>query len=105
MAIDIKAVNHIVKAYADEVRTRMPVDKAVLFGSHAKGSATEQSDVDIYFFLRSFNGKRRVDVLQELLGLTHRYKGVYFEPITFPTEEIERGNPFVNEILSTGIEI
>lgn len=57
MAIDVKAVNHIVKAYADEVLSIMPVDKAVLFGSHAKGSATEQSDVDICFFLRASTEK------------------------------------------------
>lgn len=36
--------------------------------------------------------------MQVLLGLTHGYKGVYFEPIAFSTEEIERGNPFVKEI-------
>ena len=41
MAVDIKQV--------------MPVDKAILFGSYAKGYATELSDVDICFFLKDYN--------------------------------------------------
>lgn len=105
MAVDFKTISETVKNYANDVRHVMPVDKVVLFGSYAKGTATEQSDIDICFFLQSFEGKRRVDILYELLGLTHKYKGVYFEPTAFPTEEIERGNPFVKEILRTGIDV
>lgn len=105
MAVDFKKIGETIKSYVDDVRNVMPVDKAVLFGSYAKGIATEQSDIDICFFLQNFEGKRRVDVLYELLGLTHKYKGVYFEPAVFPTEEIERGNPFVKEILRTGVEV
>jgi hypothetical protein len=33
------------------------------------------------------------------------YKGVFFEPIVFPTAEIQNDNPFVKEILCTGVEI
>jgi hypothetical protein len=40
-----------------------------------------------------------------LLGIAGKYKGVFFEPIAFPVSEIERGNPFVREILATGIEL
>jgi predicted nucleotidyltransferase len=105
MAPDIKNISGAAKRYADDVRRVMPVDKVVIFGSYAKGGATEQSDVDICFFLNSFDGKRRVDILKELLGLTHGYGGVFFEPTVFPTTEIQRGNPFVKEILRTGIEI
>jgi hypothetical protein len=32
-------------------------------------------------------------------------KGFYFEPNVIETEDIERGNPFVEEMLRTGIEI
>ena len=105
MAVDFKKMGVTIKSYVDDVRNVMPVDKAVLFGSYAKGIATGQSDIDICFFLQSFEGRRRVDILYELLGLAHKYKGVYFEPVVFPTEEIERGNPFVTEILRTGVEV
>lgn len=105
MAVDFKEIGETIKSYVDDVRNVMPVDKAVLFGSYAKGIATEQSDIDICFFLQNFEGKRRTDILYELLGLAHKYKGVYFEPTVFPTKEIERGNPFVKEILKTGVEV
>jgi len=98
-------VSRLAQSYANDVRRVLPVDRAVLYGSHAKRTATEQSDIDICFFLNHFGGKQRVDILQELLGLMHRYKGVYFEPNVFPTSEIQNDNPFVNEILRTGWEI
>ena len=105
MVIDPKTVNELVKSYADDVRRVLPVDKVMLFGSYAKGNATGQSDIDICFFLDNFGGKRRVDILKELLGLMHSYRGIFFEPTVFPTSEIDNDNPFVKEILRTGFEI
>jgi hypothetical protein len=63
------------------------------------------SDIDICFFLDTFSGKGRIEIITELLGIAGKYKGVFFEPVAFPVSEIERGNPFVREILTTGIEI
>ncbi|MDR1014002.1 MAG: nucleotidyltransferase domain-containing protein [Coriobacteriales bacterium] len=105
MAVDLETVNSVVRNYADDVRRVMPVDRAVLYGSYAKGSATEHSDVDICFFLGSFDGKRRVDVIAELLGLTDKYSDVFIEPIAFPVSELQNDNPFVKEIVRTGREI
>ena len=105
MVANFEAIKKLAVEYADNVRNVMPVDKVVLYGSYAKNNATPLSDVDICFFLTDFKGKRRVDIIGELLRLCGRYKGAYFEPNAFLTSEIERGNPFVIEILSSGIEI
>jgi predicted nucleotidyltransferase len=105
MVADFETVRGLAEEYAETVRRVFPVDKVVLYGSYAKGTATRTSDVDVCFFLSDFNGKRRVDIIGELLGLCGRYKGAYFEPNAFPTSEIQRGNPFVKEILMNGIEI
>ena len=105
MAANIETVTATVKNYADDVRKTLPVKKAVLFGSYSKGTATELSDIDICFFLDSFNGRSRIDIITELLGIAGKYKGVFFEPIAFPVSEIERDNPFVREILATGMEL
>jgi predicted nucleotidyltransferase len=105
MAVDLETVNSVARNYADDVRCVMPIDRAVLYGSYAKGGATEYSDVDICFFLGSFDGKRRVDVIAELLGLTDKYSDVFIEPIAFPVSELHNDNPFVKEILRTGREI
>jgi len=105
MAVDFEAVTHLCKRYAEDVRRKMPVDKVMLFGSYAKGTADELSDIDICFFLNSYGGKRRMDILKDLLVLMRGYKGAYFEPIVFETSELENDNPFVKEILRTGKEI
>jgi predicted nucleotidyltransferase len=105
MAQNLETITVTAKNYADDVKKALPVTKAVLFGSYAKGVATELSDIDICFFLDSFNGKGRIDIIIELLGIAGKYKGVFFEPIVFPVSEIERGNPFVQEILDKGIEL
>jgi predicted nucleotidyltransferase len=105
MASNIETITALAKNYANDVKNSMPVNKVVLFGSYAKGTAHELSDIDICFFFDSFNGKGRIDIIIELLGMAGKYKGVFFEPIAFPVSEIERGNPFVREILATGIEL
>jgi predicted nucleotidyltransferase len=105
MAVDIEAIMQLARRYADDVRRAMPVDKAVLFGSYARGTADAQSDIDICFFLESYAGKRRLDILKELFWLTEKYAEGCFEPIVFETSEIQNDNPFVKEILRTGKEI
>jgi predicted nucleotidyltransferase len=105
MAVDFEAVTQVCRQYADDVRRAMLVDKAVLFGSYAKGTADEMSDIDICFFLENYGGKERFDIMMELFGISHSYKGAFFEPIVFETSEIENDNPFVKEILRTGKEI
>ena len=105
MAVGFENVKRIAIDYAENVRQVLSVNKVILFGSFARGTSTESSDVDICFFLNDFSGKSRVDIIGELLRLCRVYKGAFFEPIAFQTSEIERGNPFVKEILSTGVEI
>jgi len=103
MAVDFEAVNRIAREYATDVSRELPVDKALLFGSYAKGYAREQSDIDICFFLKDYNGRRRVDLLTQILGIGgKKYRGAFFEPIVFETAEIKDDNPFIREILSTG---
>ena len=84
----------------------MPVDKAILFGSYAKGYATELSDVDICFFLKDFDGKHPAEIIAKLLGIGgDNYPDVPFEPLVFKSSEIQRDTPFVREILAEGIEL
>ena len=105
MVIDYEAVYRAASEYVNDVAKTMPIRKAVLYGSYAKGAATEHSDVDICFFLDSFGSQRRVDIVSKMLGLTQNHNTIYIEPRAFETSDIVNGNPFVNEVLSTGKEI
>ena len=105
MAVDIEAMNCIARSFAQDVKRVLPVEKAVLFGSYAKGYATELSDVDICFFLSDYSGKDRVEIIAELLGMGGKYSDVAFEPLVFESAAIQNGNPFVREILATGMDL
>ena len=106
MATDIETVNEIIGQYIADVKNAMPIDKVYLYGSYAKGTQSENSDVDICFFSQRFESQRRLDVLTELFYLKIRYdKNLLIEPNAFPTSELENDNPFVKEILRTGQEI
>ena len=105
MAVDIKEIKQKAQSFAEDVKQVMPVDKAILFGSYAKGYASEWSDVDICFFLRDYNGKQRYELIAELIGMGGKYHGVPFEPLVFESAEMQNGNPFVRGILAEGIEL
>ena len=89
MAVDIEAIDTIVRNYVSDVKSAMPIDRAFLFGSHAKGTAMEQSDIDICFFSRSFENVPAVDVMTRLFRLTRKYKGIDIEPYGFPSSELD----------------
>ena len=105
MAVDAKGITQMAHNYAEDVKRILPVERAFLFGSYAQGRATEFSDVDICFFLKDYNGKQRVEMIAELLGLTGKYLDAAIEPLVFESSEMQNGNPFVREILATGKEL
>ena len=106
MAADIETVNTIVQQYIADVKKAMPIDKVYLYGSYAKGTQQEASDVDLCFFSQAFEDRRSLDVLTELFYLKIKYDtDLPIEPNAFPTSELYADNPFVKEILRTGREI
>jgi predicted nucleotidyltransferase len=105
MALDIETVTTIVRNYANDVRQIMPVDKVILYGSHAKAKATKKSDIDVCFFLNSFGTKNRIDIMSILIGISLKYMDVDIEPVAFEVSELQDDNYFIKEVLRTGIEI
>lgn len=105
MVTDYRAVEQLVKQYVHDVRAAMPIDKAILYGSYAKGNPTAYSDVDICFFSDIFAKQRTVDIVTDLLRIARRYPDICIEPRAFPTSEMSNDNPFVKEVLRSGREI
>ena len=50
MASYFETVNETISDYVADVKRAVPIDRVFLFGSLAKGTATEHSDVDVCFF-------------------------------------------------------
>lgn len=105
MANDIETINHVVNSYVSDVKAVFPIEKAYLYGSYAKGTARNDSDIDLCFFSHYFEGKASFDITNELFTIARRYIAYDIEPKAFATSEITRDNPFVKEILTTGREV
>jgi predicted nucleotidyltransferase len=96
----IDIINKFVEiANADKIN----ISKIILFGSYAKGTSNEWSDIDIAVVSEDFEGIRLYDnkkirnaKLKSSIDLEiHPYR-----PIDFTLE-----NPFVQEIMSYGIRL
>ncbi len=78
--------------------------KAILFGSYAKGNPRKDSDIDLAIWDRNFTGCLPQDI--ETLVFAHKIKTPpLLELHTFHTDENEETNPFIAEILKYGIII
>ncbi|MDR0914652.1 MAG: nucleotidyltransferase domain-containing protein [Oscillospiraceae bacterium] len=98
-------INDLVLKYVADVKKSFQIDRAYLFGSYAKGLADNGSDIDLCFFSKNFENKRSIDVLTQLLKISRKYNEIDIEPHAFPASELTKDNPFVKEIINTGIEI
>lgn len=75
---------------------------AYLFGSLAKGTAHEHSDIDLALWDKRFTGSLMVDY-EPIVGALIRFPRL--ELHTFPAGEDETTNPFIGEIKKHGIPI
>lgn len=80
----------------------VPVRKAILFGSYASGNFNSDSDIDVAIISDDFSNYPIAD-LKKIVKAVVRYAPV--EPHTYSTKYFEKGDPFVEEIKRTGIEI
>ncbi len=97
--MDKSTVIDKVRQYADVVRTYFPVQKVILYGSYAKGTANEYSDIDVAVVVDKIDG----DLLEskaKLFNLTHDID-VSIEPVLFETGSADPSG-FFAEIQKTG---
>ncbi|MBA3027539.1 MAG: nucleotidyltransferase domain-containing protein [Desulfobacteraceae bacterium] len=81
----------------------IPIKEAILFGSYAKGSSHEWSDIDIALVSEIFDGDRISDK-DKIRRITLSVSST-IEVIPFSPEDFHPQNPLAKEILSTGIRI
>lgn len=83
----------------------LKVDKIILFGSHAKGAATIDSDIDIVIISKDFRGKNifeRASVTMEAEVATIRKFMIPFDIITMTPEEFRRGASLITDYAKKG---
>ena len=86
MPENLDKIKSIINKYIDEVkRNKIVVEKVYLFGSYARGTATEDSDIDIAIISNDFKGDRFDD--RRLLVPLRRQIDWRLEPIPFRPED------------------
>jgi predicted nucleotidyltransferase len=94
----------IIKQFIDEARKdNINITDAILFGSYAKGTYNEYSDIDLAVVSDDFEGNCFYDNRKIRRS---KLKASYdLETHTYRPEEFNEDNPFVKEILEYGIRI
>lgn len=104
MAAATDTIVGIVRQYLRELSTHdIHVDEAILFGSFVRGTAREESDIDVALVSREFSGNRFDDrrrIVPLRRGIDSR-----IEPLPFRPEQFADGGNLIDEIKKTGLSI
>jgi len=64
-------VLRIVNKYTQTLKERaIPVEKVILFGSQARGTATEESDIDVLVVVKKIDKEIRAIIIDEAFNLS-----------------------------------
>ncbi|MDR2448752.1 MAG: nucleotidyltransferase domain-containing protein [Prevotellaceae bacterium] len=93
-----------VRNYAREIEAfGIRLQKVFLFGSFAKGTQHEWSDIDVALVADEFDGLPHDMRLFPRIGSKKSY--VRIDALTYPTDYFLQSDPFIEEIKKTGIVI
>ena len=80
------------------------LDRVISFGSYAKNQQREYSDIDVMLVSDMFIGIGFIDrKLFSKINIKKEFMDI--ETKTYPSKYFEQGDPFIDEILKTGIEV
>ncbi len=96
-------INNLVNKFVNLVTDEFPIKSVYLFGSYAKGEAKEYSDIDLAVVSDKFEGSRFFD--KEKLNKYILKTSIDLEIHPFRTMDFTEDNPFVKEIIQTGLKI
>jgi predicted nucleotidyltransferase len=93
-----------VQNYAREIcNSGIKLRKVILYGSFAKGTQHEWSDIDVALVADEFEGLPTDHNYFSRIGIKKPY--VRIESNTYSTDYFQEGDAFIEEIKNTGIEI
>jgi predicted nucleotidyltransferase len=94
----------VVQDFITQIRAKgILLKKAILFGSYARNTQQEWSDIDLALVADEFTGVGYYDLSQFVDIKVSDDKFMPIETHTFSSDYFEQGDPFVEEIIRTGI--
>jgi predicted nucleotidyltransferase len=101
--MDKKAAFESVRKYISFLRENdFNIRKAYIFGSYAKGSFNDDSDIDLAVVMNDLSNSFLMQV--ELMKISRKFD-TRIEPHPFDEADFDPSNPFAHEVLSTGVQI
>ena len=96
-------IKRIVKQYVDQLQPEIRVDKVILFGSHARGTAHEWSDIDIAIISNDFKKMKPIERI-EFLAVRRIGCDSALSPLAYTLDAYENAShlDFLGEIKRTG---
>ena len=97
-------IKKTVDSFLEEFSKIGVVNKAILFGSYAKGKENKWSDIDLAIVSKVFENKTKFERLVMLGNLAWEAKTTEIEAIGFTPKEYREDNPLnlLSEIKKTG---
>jgi uncharacterized protein len=100
-----KRTDSLIRQYISTVANQTPgFVTAYLFGSFAKNNQRSDSDIDIALIIDNLSDSDKFDIQVQLMLLASRFDS-RIEPHPLSSKDLRSDNPFVHEIIKTGIEI
>jgi len=94
-----------VKNFARELKaTGLHLRRVIVYGSYAKNRQHKWSDIDIAIVADEFTGIGFNDA-DYFARINNKKQYILIEAKTYSTTDFKKGNPFIDEIILTGIEI
>ena len=103
-SIENNLIMEIVEKYANTICENYNVYAIILFGSYAKGTNNESSDIDIAIITDDFTN----DIIDEELNLMklRRKIDTRIEPHLIRIKDYKNATtPFIQEVIATGIKV
>jgi predicted nucleotidyltransferase len=97
-------VSSIIERFLEELKkNNINIEQAILFGSYAQGTFTTWSDIDLALVSSDFEGDRFKD--RDKIRRIKLKISSSLEAIPYPPNEFTTDDPFVKQILQTGINV
>lgn len=103
-SINNRAIMEIIQKYVEKICENYNVEAIIVFGSYAKGTEHEDSDIDIAIITDDIKN----DVFDEEINLMGLRKGIDYrlEPHIIRINDYKnRSTPFIQEVIDTGIKV
>ena len=107
MAQTRRQITTLIRRYIAALEARgIPVERVILFGSHASGHPDEWSDIDIAVISPKFDTLSLLERYEQL-GLANRDLHAPLDVVGFSSTQVANCEPesFLAEILRTGVDV